>query len=54
MDTEAGSRESVEPIFQIAACGGYDLNSFLNGTFGSRKKFGEWLGKDEAFVIRAR
>ena len=30
------------------------FNAFLNGTFGSRKKFGEWLSKDEGFVISAR
>ena len=41
-------------VHEIAACGGYDLNAFLNGTFGSRKRFGEWLSKDEEFVISAR
>ena len=41
-------------VHEIAVCGGYDLNAFLNGTFGSRKKFGEWLSKDEGFVISAR
>ena len=41
-------------VHEIAACGGYDLNAFLNGTFGSRTRFAEWLSKDEGFVISAR
>ena len=41
-------------VHEIAACGGYDLNAFLNGTFGSRTSFAKWLGNDERFVISAR
>ena len=47
-------KDSEEDVFVVAACGGYDLNSFFNGTFGPRKNFGKWLNKDEAFVISAR
>ena len=47
-------KANMVEVHEIAACGGYDLNAFLNGTFGSRTRFAEWLSKDEGFVISAR
>ena len=52
MITKHAGQMSPDEVIRIAACGGTDLNDFMNGKFGSRKKFADWVDRSEEQIER--
>ena len=52
MITKHASKMSPDEVIRIAACGGTDLNDFMNGKFGSRKRFADWVDRSEDQIKR--
>ena len=52
MITKHASQMSTDEVIRIAACGGTDLNDFMNGKFGSRKRFADWVDRSEDQIKR--
>ena len=52
MITKNASQISTDDVIRIAGCGGTDLNDFMNGKFGSRKRFADWVDRSEDQIKR--
>ena len=52
MITKHAGQMSTDEVIRIAACGGTDLNDFMNGKFGSRKRFADWVDRSEDQIKR--
>ena len=52
MITKNASQISTDDVIRIAGCGGTDLNDFMNGKFGSRRKFADWVDRSEDQIKR--